>query len=121
MLFPTRYALFLHPKQLQVSTEGQIQFGQSQSEPGEGLPANCKLAQASMLLLLENSSLFLTTTGPSCSPSRCGARAVLQGLKFGVCLLVVCSQLTSQLLLAHLPLLLQAFKVLHPRNLEDQV
>lgn len=33
-----------------MNTKGQIQFVQSQLEPGEGLPANGKLAQASHAL-----------------------------------------------------------------------
>lgn len=73
-----------------------------------------------MLLLLKNSSFSLNTTGPFCFPSCCSAQTLLQGPMVGARLLVVCGQLTSQLVLAHLPLLLQAFKVLHPRCLEDQ-
>lgn len=103
-----------------MNIKSQIQSDQSQWEAGEGLPANNKLAQATyapaaqtQLLLPEHNRPFLfhvLLRCPDCAPRTDG----------GACSLVVCGQLTSQLVLAHLSLLLQAFKVLHPRSLEDQ-
>lgn len=89
-------------------------------ETGEGLPAHSKPAQAAQAPVAENSSLSLNTTGPLCCPSCCGAQTVIRGPTVGAHLLVACGQLTNQLVLAHFPLLLQAFKILHPRSLEDQ-
>lgn len=103
-----------------MNTVSQLQSDQTQLELGEGLPANSKLAQATYAPVAENQLLLPEHNSPFCSPSCCSAQVVLQGPMVGARLLAVCGQLTSQLVLAHLPLLLQAFKVLHSRSLEDQ-